>query len=456
MTLRIEFNADLAAFHANGSQALHELARKTEVLLRLENGTVEFSCQSGSVIATATLTGKRDNLIVLEKSYHQATFQPLGEMGLSVAHMTLRVVEKETETQAMIGVQQTSSERFKYQLFCSGVGYGLLALWGATCVAQMVKAPSTRKGGEGGMDLSDWMCVLVFFALLSRSLQLFIEALKSSSSVDPYVITRAVLVVTGEMCELCCFSLLVFLFAISVHGVRITSSGSMLGRLKYYMVAVNILQGAAVVGLWTLLVAAQTQGSKILHWAPTLQWVMQLILAVPVLVLALCVGVYGFLLVRRINASHDKTRKNQDARTQAATQAKMAAAKKVTYISCTLGGLFFVRAVMMIAVALNYTELYDPAKRDQNRLTIKLIAVFYNGIRILADGIILVQHGDKLRWTRETVLAVVRNCCSPLVYCFVHAKDKEIHHAKMDKERLIPDQRRNATMMNSHGDTGVC
>ena len=106
MTLRIEFNADLAAFHANGSQALHELARKTEVLLRLENGTVEFSCQSGSVIATATLTGKRDNLIVLEKSYHQATFQPLGEMGLSVAHMTLRVVEKETETQAMIGVQQ--------------------------------------------------------------------------------------------------------------------------------------------------------------------------------------------------------------------------------------------------------------------------------------------------------------------------------------------------------------
>jgi len=356
----------------------------------------------------------------------------------------------------MIGVQQTSSERFKYQLFCSGVGYGLLALWGATCVAQMVKAPSTRKGGEGGMDLSDWMCVLVFFALLSRSLQLFIEALKSSSSVDPYVITRAVLVVTGEMCELCCFSLLVFLFAISVHGVRITSSGSMLGRLKHYMVAVNILQGAAVVGLWTLLVAAQTQGSKILHWAPTLQWVMQLILAVPVLVLALCVGVYGFLLVRRINASHDKTRKNQDARTQAATQAKMAAAKKVTYISCTLGGLFFVRAVMMIAVALNYTELYDPAKRDQNRLTIKLIAVFYNGIRILADGIILVQHGDKLRWTRETVLAVVRNCCSPLVYCFVHAKDKEIHHAKMDKERLIPDQRRNATMMNSHGDTGVC
>jgi len=277
------------------------------------------------------------------------------------------------------------------------VAFAFLALcfWGGLSVAQAIQARKANHKRDARLEPPDWMCILILIASLSLTLVLFIDGfeliggkvLEQSWAYWAKVFGE----ILKQISELCCFSLLVCVFAISVHGVRITASSGALGRLQYVMVFVNIVQSLVVVISWVLVVSITDTKTQVVI-IDAMYWVI----SVPVILLSFGVFLYGGLLVRRINQSSltAGSRKSQDMM----QKTKHAAAMKVLYITCLVGVLFLIKAVVLILHA-STDEQAMPAEYSVWLKVVGLSMTFTSYVAIL------YQHGDKLGWIKRALRA---------------------------------------------------
>lgn len=267
-----------------------------------------------------------------------------------------------------------------------------MTLWGAVSVTQAVQARRANTKPDARLDPSDWMSILIFVALLASSVVLsidnFIDKTVRAEHHEVFLWVTVISMILKIICELCAFSLLVCVFAISVHGVRITSSSAMLGRLQYTMLSVNLVQSVVVIVSWVLVVIvlrhdAQTQAElrKIASW----------VVSVPVISMAVAVFIYGGLLVRRINQSRGSA---GQTKLNSIEQAKQAAATKVLIITGTIGALFMARAIVLILHSL---------PKPQMKINTNVLDAVEHFASFFMYGIILFCHGDKLGWRRKAI-----------------------------------------------------
>lgn len=442
MKLDMTIDGDEEKFEQSG--AADVLARGIEHELGLTNNSVSVEVHHGSAVeATTTVNAKQQQLEKLKASYLRGQFNPLQSLNFTMQKLNLHEPNS-GEGERILG-QSSSTKRTV--IFVMGVIFTVMAIWGCTGVAQVYKAPSTRKGGQG-LDTSDWMALLAFVGLFCQCWAHYIMALHvwdPTKGLDAWTIVEVVCAATAQIVELFAFTLLVFVFAISVHGVRLTGSGSMLGRLQSYMIGVNILQAIIVGAAWALALwngtSTQTKAVILL--------ICRITIAAPTAALSLCISAYGFTLVRKIDKSTDKSRQDEG------TKAKEAAKHRVTYIASVLAFMYLVRSSILIIAAFKQDEMQsDPAKEKY----LILMEFFNDFVTLVADFIILLQYGDKLGWTKNAFTTVMRLLCMPVVYILTtHAHAEKLALPELDP-KAAADLSRRSKGYNSDADglLGAC
>jgi hypothetical protein len=223
-------NSTVETFQDSGAAGL----LKTELEDRLQFDSVQLSLDTQtlateSIIVHIEITSvAKDDLILLKQEFLRGEFQPL--QGQPISKISITTAE---DIQLLI--------RSKQGTISLAVLFSVMLIWALVALTQSVKArfDHSTKNSHARWDPSDWMVGLTFLVLLGHCVALHIDAWRPVSLSKAIMWIHHVATALRQICELDCFSIQVFVFAVSVHNVRVTGSQGALGALQKYMYGVN-------------------------------------------------------------------------------------------------------------------------------------------------------------------------------------------------------------------------
>jgi hypothetical protein len=427
-TLKFRMKGSIESFSDNARRKLQE-AIQTE--LDLPAGEkVALQVTAGSIIVTATIErAPAAKLLQLNQNVGSAKFDPLKDE-FPIESLEISEIEQHRQSK-WHDLYHRSRRGFAYL-------YLLMAAWASMCVIQTAveskrtHAPSKQK--QRIFDISDWMNMLVFIAVVARATVLLIDGfeLMNTNTMSPFTI--AMFFLASEICAYWCFTLLVFKWAVVVHSVR--TGSTMLGHLKKYLIGVNVLQAAMLIIMWTLILTLQEHRK-------TLMIAGQMTLAIPTLLLSIAVMIYGARLVHQIKESSKRMSGvvKQDS-------AKQQAALKTLVMALLFGVLFLIKGGIMVVVAF-LPQTSTPGVISGQQLTLEGVN---STVTVLAYSIVLFVFGDKLQWAHTAKDGIARGASFMFKRRSTTFSEVELKESRLEAQRRLVA---NAQVLHAK-DSAVC
>lgn len=339
-------------FSIGGNLAEFLRANATEVLRReIEsalNASVEVSVRAGSIIATAHIANTTAGQVTqFTRDVAAGSCNPLRSTGFQAKSLSVTLTEQEAGW--YIDLSNTIPTReYQVMTFMHSAVVVIAAVLLRQSIDERLSALGTLTGTmPKGTKLALNECLFILvgvaaaFSALSEGMFGFVShdwlATTTWALTTFYVVAAIALILQSW-----CFTLFCCVWALAVHNVR--TGGTLLGSVQKYLAGFNAIQAVVIVVIWSIYcsdVVSDGDAAK----QQDIKFVGELVLSVPLAIMALVVLVYGGRLIRRIEESKGVGSDLQQERMRRAEF-------KILKLAIWLGATFLLKAVLNVVSAV--------------------------------------------------------------------------------------------------------